>query len=51
MAGAMAVQTTWLVMLRDVSKTIRVRGENRVAACMVLDMDSGDMLGIPHGSL
>jgi hypothetical protein len=46
MAGAMAVQTTWLVMLRDVSNSIRVGGENRVAACMVLDMDSGDMLGI-----
>jgi hypothetical protein len=46
MAGAMAAETTWLVMLRDVSKTIRVRGEKRVAACMVLDMDSGDMLGI-----
>jgi hypothetical protein len=46
MAGAMAAQTTWLVMLRDVSRTIRVRGEKRVAACMVVDMDSGDVLGI-----
>ena len=46
MSDAMAAQTTWLVLLRDVSKTIRVRGEKRVAACMVLDMNSGEVLGI-----
>src|SRR5437879_4176627 len=49
MSDAMAAQTTWLVLLRDVSQTIRVRGEKRVAACMVLDMNSGDVLGIHMG--
>lgn len=42
----MSTETTWLVMLRDVSQTIRVRGEKRLVAAMVIDLDSGDMLGM-----
>ena len=46
----MASETTWLVMLRDVSKTVRVKGKKRLAACMVLEMESGDMLAVQVGS-
>ena len=45
----MASKTTWLVMLRDVSKAVRVKGEKHLTACMVLEMETGDMLATQIG--
>jgi hypothetical protein len=47
--GTMATVTKanrdWLVLLRDVSRSVRVQGEPRIVACLVLDVDSGGVLG------
>jgi hypothetical protein len=36
---------TWLVLLRDVSHSVSVRGESRIVTSLVLDMDTGLVLG------
>ena len=46
---AMGSATTWFVMLRDVSNSIRVQGERRLAACMVVEMETGDVLCVQIG--
>lgn len=45
----MGSATTWFVMLRGVSKSIRVQGEKRLAACMVVEMETGDVLCVQIG--
>ncbi len=37
---------TWLVLVRDVSRTVRVRGVPRPTAALVLDVDTGFVRGI-----
>ena len=46
----MGSATTWFVMLRDVSKSIRVQGETRLFACMIVEMETGDVLYIQMGT-
>lgn len=45
-----AEERTWIVMLRDVSESVRVRGEPVVMAGLVLDMGTGLVLGQAVGT-
>lgn len=37
--------SSWIVVVRDVSRSVRVQGEPKVIACLVLDMGNGQVLG------
>ncbi|MGH9018658.1 MAG: hypothetical protein ACRDY1_12990 [Acidimicrobiales bacterium] len=39
-------EPTWLVLVRDVSQSIRVRGQSHLTACLVLDVGSGLVHGL-----
>lgn len=39
-------EITWMVLARDVSGTVRVRGADRLAAVLILDVDTGLVRGI-----
>ena len=42
----MVDEPTWIVLIRDVSHAVRVDGESRVAASLVLDADTGLVRGM-----
>ncbi|HEX9549073.1 MAG TPA: hypothetical protein VF942_17160, partial [Acidimicrobiales bacterium] len=46
----MADGGTWLVLVRDVSSTIRVQGESHLDACLVIEVETGLIRGAAFGA-